>query len=252
MSEADRTDTASALGSNRHFGCIPSEFLVPIQARQSSLWISPIGRNSTVTRLLRHCVDKPRDHDLNLIDFALEEQVASECRDGPSFGKSGRIRDRELGSSLPVGSRDELGGAFSDRDVHGGLPDRTAPATRNKLVFSDPHKPFSVPIESRRVCGLLASPVKRMDEISTAWSPRALNPVQQLPERTGVQRCFLAFRIFDAATICMARVICDVLPIDLMRRRMSRRLGIVHRAGVRSHTPRIRRRPPSTRLSTLR
>ena len=35
-----------------------------------------------------------------------------------------------------------------------------------------------------------------------------------------------ALRIFDAATICIARVICAVLLIDLMRRRMSRRLGI--------------------------
>jgi hypothetical protein len=33
-------------------------------------------------------------------------------------------------------------------------------------------------------------------------------------------------RIFDAATICIARVICAVLPIDRMRRRRSRALAI--------------------------
>jgi hypothetical protein len=35
-----------------------------------------------------------------------------------------------------------------------------------------------------------------------------------------------ALRIFDAATICMALVICDVLPTDLIRRLKSRALFI--------------------------
>jgi hypothetical protein len=35
-----------------------------------------------------------------------------------------------------------------------------------------------------------------------------------------------AFRIFDAATICMALVICEVLLTDLIRRRKSRALFI--------------------------
>ena len=38
-----------------------------------------------------------------------------------------------------------------------------------------------------------------------------------------------ALRIFEAATICIALVICEVLLTDLMRRRMSRGLGITHR-----------------------
>ena len=37
-----------------------------------------------------------------------------------------------------------------------------------------------------------------------------------------------ALRIFDAATICMALVICAVLLIDLIRRRMSRGLATDH------------------------
>jgi hypothetical protein len=36
-----------------------------------------------------------------------------------------------------------------------------------------------------------------------------------------------ALRIFDAATICIALVICTVLLIDLIRRRMSRGLCII-------------------------
>src|SRR6267143_2140940 len=40
-----------------------------------------------------------------------------------------------------------------------------------------------------------------------------------------------AVRIFEAATICIALVIWAVLLTDLMRRRMSRGLGITHRAG---------------------
>ena len=38
-----------------------------------------------------------------------------------------------------------------------------------------------------------------------------------------------ALRIFDAATICIALVICAVLLIDLMRRRKSRGLSMSHR-----------------------
>jgi hypothetical protein len=43
--------------------------------------------------------------------------------------------------------------------------------------------------------------------------------------REAVTRCW-ARRIREAATISIALVICDVLLIDRMRRRMSRRLGI--------------------------
>ena len=42
--------------------------------------------------------------------------------------------------------------------------------------------------------------------------------------RTSIAAC-CALRIFDAATICMALVICAVLLIDLMRRRISRVLA---------------------------
>ena len=41
-----------------------------------------------------------------------------------------------------------------------------------------------------------------------------------------------ALRIFDAATICIARVICEVLVTDLIRRRSSRGLAMIHRAGL--------------------
>ncbi len=37
-----------------------------------------------------------------------------------------------------------------------------------------------------------------------------------------------ALRIFDAATICIAFVICAVPPIDLMRRRRSRGLAMTY------------------------
>jgi len=39
-------------------------------------------------------------------------------------------------------------------------------------------------------------------------------------------RGLLGLRILAAATICIALVICDVLRIDLMRRRKSRGLGM--------------------------
>ena len=45
--------------------------------------------------------------------------------------------------------------------------------------------------------------------------------------RKSIAAC-CALRIFDAATICMALVICAVLPIERMRRRISRVLAIDH------------------------
>ena len=45
-----------------------------------------------------------------------------------------------------------------------------------------------------------------------------------------------ALRIFDAATISIARVICAVLVIDLMRRRSSRGLSIFHQSGFISRS----------------
>src|SRR5262245_44808004 len=47
--------------------------------------------------------------------------------------------------------------------------------------------------------------------------------------RTSIAACW-ALRIFDAATICIARVICAVVPIDRIRRRMSRALAMNVRA----------------------
>jgi hypothetical protein len=56
-------------------------------------------------------------------------------------------------------------------------------------------------------------------------SPR-LPHTEQLAEQLGVsaagRRTCCALRIFAAATICMALVICEVFLTDLMRRRMSR------------------------------
>jgi hypothetical protein len=51
-----------------------------------------------------------------------------------------------------------------------------------------------------------------------------------------VFRVALAFRIFDAATICIARVICAVLVMDLMRLRSSRGLSMFHQSGFISRS----------------
>ena len=58
------------------------------------------------------------------------------------------------------------------------------------------------------------------------------NSVQQMGERPRLQCGLSALRIFDAATICIARVIWAVLLIDLMRRRSSRGLIISRRFRV--------------------
>ena len=69
---------------------------------------------------------------------------------------------------------------------------------------------------------------------SPAVSRRVTLDAIQQSERTAAwsARLSCALRIFDAATICIALVICAVLLTDLMRRRMSRVLGIDHRLGV--------------------
>src|SRR5208337_4841027 len=67
---------------------------------------------------------------------------------------------------------------------------------------------------------------QRMTELTHPGRRFALNAVQQIGERAPCQRRLLRLRIFDAATICIAFVICAVLLMDRMRRRKSRILCI--------------------------
>ena len=48
-----------------------------------------------------------------------------------------------------------------------------------------------------------------------------------------------ALRIFEAATICIALVICAVLLTDRMRRRMSRVLGITQNPNSEIRNPKV-------------
>jgi hypothetical protein len=68
---------------------------------------------------------------------------------------------------------------------------------------------------------------QRMGEIAQARGGFPLDAVKQMHEWTSGERPLLDFRIFDAATICMARVICAVLPMERILRCNSRRLCIV-------------------------
>jgi hypothetical protein len=68
---------------------------------------------------------------------------------------------------------------------------------------------------------------QRMGEVAGAAVASASRTVVHLLRiRTTRQGGLLALRIFDEATICMAFVICAVFLTDLMRRRMSRVLGM--------------------------
>ena len=66
--------------------------------------------------------------------------------------------------------------------------------------------------------GCEKSPEWSLTSLSTAF----ISVAYGRPERAAC----CAFRILDAATICIALVICDVFLIDLIRRRISRVLGM--------------------------
>ena len=72
----------------------------------------------------------------------------------------------------------------------------------------------------------LAHLEQRMLELERLRRRAALDAIEQPRERRAAIAACCALRIFDAATICMALVICAVPLIDLMRRRRSRGLGI--------------------------
>ncbi len=68
----------------------------------------------------------------------------------------------------------------------------------------------------------LAHLEQRVREVDRPRRRQALDAVEQPRERTRAIAACCALRIFEAATICIALVICAVLLIDRMRRRMSR------------------------------
>ena len=101
-------------------------------------------------------------------------------------------------------------------------------ATRNRLVLSAPHNPLSVP--TRITARLRTARTSSSGWVkSRAWvvAYRWMRYSSCANGRVFRVVCW-ALRIFDAATICIARVICAVLVIDLMRRRSSRGLSISH------------------------
>ena len=93
-------------------------------------------------------------------------------------------------------------------------------ATRNRLRIERPAQPFVRADEDHRALANFAHLQQRMGEIAGVSRSVPLDAIQQLRERPRHQRACCALRIFDAATICIARVICAVLVIDLMRRRI--------------------------------
>ena len=100
------------------------------------------------------------------------------------------------------------------------------PTSRSKFVFRPPHKPLSVltMITARfftgrtSIKGFVKSPVFP----ATAERTSFISAAYGRPDRAAC----CAFRILAEATICIALVIWAVFLTDLMRRRMSRVLGM--------------------------
>ena len=108
-------------------------------------------------------------------------------------------------------------------------------ARRNRLLLSAPHKPLSVPTR-------ITARLRTSRTSSSGWvKSRACVVARRWMRYSScakgrvISAACCALRIFDAATICIALVICAVLVIDLMRRRSSRGLGITHRVRVHFH-----------------
>ena len=97
-------------------------------------------------------------------------------------------------------------------------------ARRNTLVLSAPHSPLSDPTST-------TARLRTSRTSSRGWTNGtgrlvALRWIRYSDRANGrmTSAASCALRIFDAATICIALVICAVLLIDLMRRRSSRGL----------------------------
>src|SRR5213078_3618197 len=94
-------------------------------------------------------------------------------------------------------------------------------ASRNRFVFKAPANPLSVLMikTSSLLRGLISRRGCSRGSVRLCRETRTLfiNSAYGRPDSA----CCCALRILDAATICMAFVICAVLRIDLIRRRMS-------------------------------
>ncbi len=96
-------------------------------------------------------------------------------------------------------------------------------ATRNRLLFKAPHRPLSAP--TRMTARFLTSRTSRSgwsnsgDRLASRW-----NRYRSWTKGRPASAASCALRIFEAATICIARVIWAVLPMERMRRRMLRGL----------------------------
>ena len=147
--------------------------------------------------------------------------------DRPGLGEARRVPVGELGGQLPVGAGDELRRLRAGGDEHGrrrvelrGHAEQVAvERAAQALVRAD---------QDDRALADGAHFQQRMREVTGARRRVPLDAVQQVREGPRRSAACCALRIFDAATICIALVICAVLLTDLMRRRMSRGLGISH------------------------
>ena len=62
-----------------------------------------------------------RGHNLDLVDFPFQEQVAGKSGNRPGLRKLRRVGIRKLRNKLPAAAGDELRGPASGRDEHRGL-----------------------------------------------------------------------------------------------------------------------------------
>ena len=158
----------------------------------------------------------------NLVDFAAEKFLDAELarsplfrrNDGASFSSksasiSRRVRARNWRALRPDDDVDRLVRIEIGRLAQQIRIQRAG----QSLVGADDDHQFLLhfaDLEKRmqlRIGPLLAAKQARDSSARSRAGPRA--------------RCCCALRIFDAATICIALVICAVLRIDLIRRRMS-------------------------------
>ena len=101
-------------------------------------------------------------------------------------------------------------------------------ASRSRLLFRAPHNPLSVLTTTtarffsgrRSVNGCMKSPALVVTSASTSFIKVAYGRPASAAN--------WALRIFDAATICIALVICEVFRMDRMRRRKSRVVAMVN------------------------
>ena len=177
--------------------------------------------------MLSERVNKTGGDDPNLVHFLFQEEVASTGGNGSGLSDSRRVRIGELGDELTACASNELRCSASGGNENCGLGVKLGSQAKQVSV-EGPAQAFVCANQNDRAFvdftnfskGWANSPIL---VVASRW----IRYNTRTNGRPASAAC-CALRIFDAATICIALVICAVLLIERILRRKSRGLCIIN------------------------